>query len=324
MVEALVIIAWRNDVGAYMLDSIPSDIEIDEQNLMNLYNLHRFRDTQANFQFITTQDFRIASFYSGGYNSPYVGKPNYAVAAILAPGEKPDDYEKPLRKICNNLLIRLEDAEFDMYFHDMYKLLRDNKFDEIKIDRKKGAGPKPKEIETTTSISEKIKKTEEKDLFDDLLATVSDEEVPDDLKFDEEAFRKSVKENADPFGSNASTSGSQNAIGTAESAPADPFAGASPVDKIKQVEKKTPKLMSPKVKISTSKLVNDLKKLEERMPNKPSSEDPEKIIKYLERKVNVFEKMLSLVSKIAGQLQNKERELDQKNELISKLLLLLS
>lgn len=328
MVEALIIIGWRNDIGAYLFDSYPKGVEIDGQDLLNLYNLHRFRDTQANFQFIQTSDLRIASFYSGGYDKPFVGKANYCVAVVLNAGENPDDFEKPLRILCNNLLIKLQDADFDYQMQKAFELLEQHRFSEIKIERKAvetTVAPKP--IETTTTIGQKIKEkaTTKKDIFDDLLATVSTEEVPDDLKFDEKAFRESMKKTAadDPFGGSGKKV--EDEVFGGASSGEDIFAGAQPFEKFEKAqEAATPKAEPKAAKLVTSALLDELKSWQSKIPTEPSEKTPEKMMSFLETKVGVFEKMISIMSKIANQLQAKEKELDDKNELIAKLLLILS
>ncbi|MHA1340415.1 MAG: hypothetical protein ACTSRZ_11485 [Promethearchaeota archaeon] len=322
MVEAILIIAWRNDVGAYLYDSIPKNIEIDGQDLMNLYNLHRFRDTRANFQFIQTQEFRIASFYSGGYNNPYVGKPNYAVALLLSPGEIPDHFEKPLRVICNNLLIHLDDPDFDSYFYDIFSKIQAGKINEIKIERRAGAPSfEPKEIATTSTVGAKIsfadEKKEEKDIFDDLLATVSEGDIESSTD-DADVFDSSTSSGdiVDPFGGNiehsSSTSSSDNPFEVAE----DPFAKLS----------ETAPIMKEEVKptISPEKLIGEFENLQRKIPKPPTEKTPEKMIQYLEQKVAILERIISSLSKIAQQLQQKDKELKEKDELIGKLLLLLS
>lgn len=332
MVEALVIIAWRNDVGAYLFDSIPEGIEIDGQDLMNLYNLHRFRDTRANFQFIQSQDLRIASFYSGGYNNPYMGKPNYAVAVVLSPGENPDDYEKPLRILCNNLLIHLDDDDFDYYFQQMYELVRQGRLDELKIER--GSAPEPQEPDADLNpIS-----SDDDELFDDLLETVS-EEIPDDLKFDEDAFRRSLQEQDedDPFGSGADpfSGGSNTSSGTDDDedslfdeafqneSDSSAFSG-DPFAKLDSPAVPSAAKATKKASIDGSALLSELQRLKERLPKKPADGTPQKQVQYLEKKVGTLEKMLGVLSKIAQQLQQKDQEIMEKDEIIGKLLMLLS
>lgn len=330
MVEALVIIAWRNDVGAYLFDSIPEGIEIDGQDLMNLYNLHRFRDTRANFQFIQSQDIRIASFYSGGYNNPYVGKPNYAVAVVLGKGENPDKYEKPLRILCNNLLIHLDDVDFDYYFQQMYEIVRQGRLDELKIERGSNSEPEQPTEANLNPIS-----SDDDALFDDLLETVS-EDIPDDLKFDEDAFRRSLQEQDedDPFGAGAdpfSSGSSPSSDDDDADSLFDEALGNEPAgfdgDPFSKLETPKPTISTKKLKQQQAQGMNllaELEKIKERLPKKPADSSPERQVKYLEQKVGMLENMLSVLSKIAQQLQKKDQELMEKDEIISKLLLLLS
>jgi len=332
LVEALAIIAWRNDVGAYLFDSVPPNIKIDGQDLMNLYNLHRFRDTKANFQFIQTKTTRIASFYSGGYNNPFVGKPNYAVALLLSQGENPDNYEKGLRIVTNNVLVHLDDDDFTGYFNEIFDVIKQGKIDEIKIDRKNVSAPAPKEIHTTETIGMKLK-TEEKDIFDDLLATVQ-EKPSQSGTFDADAFKKSLEESAaalgsDPFGG---TSNAADPFGGGGSNASDPFANAETKtedlfsgDPFAKIQPARPMGVQPAQKvIKASQLINDLNSIDQKIPKPPSDSTPDKMVGYLEQKVGLLEKKISILSQISNQLQMREKELEEKNDLIGKLLLLLS
>jgi hypothetical protein len=314
LVEAILVTGWRNDRGAFLVDSIPKNFNIDGQDLMNLYNMHRFRDTKANFQFIMSSGMKMVSFYSGGYDSPYVGKPNYSIALILDKDENPDDFEKPLRILTNNILIHLDDRNFDLYFRDIFTKIQDGGINEFKIERKMDSNSAPKEIVTSDSISLKMTSDEEDSLFDELLATVSDDEVPDSLKFDEESFRESLKQESavDPFG---------GSLGKMEEVfKGDPFASSTRGDLLK-TQKKQP---TPSSISQTSKVLNELKNIDGKIPKEPMDKTPENMIGFLEQKVGYLEKKISLLSQIARQIQLKDKEIDEKNELIGKLLVLLS
>ena len=104
MVKALLILAWRDDVGAYILHSYPAGTTADGQDLMNLYNLHRFRSTDKNFQMVKRGNFNAVSYYSGGYQSNYIGKPNYCITLFLDEKDNPMEYEKVLIKVTTNLM----------------------------------------------------------------------------------------------------------------------------------------------------------------------------------------------------------------------------
>lgn len=324
MVQAILITGWRNDTGAYLLDSFPAGVDIDGQDLMNLYNLHRFRDTKANFQVIITSAVRLCSFYSGGYNSPYVGKPNYGIALMLDVGENPDIYEKPLRKITNNLLLHLDDDDFSSYFENVYHIIKENRFDEIKIERRKVSGSIPHAIETTSTIGTKSKIDEDKDIFDDLIATVGDDFTNDDSGDDLFGGSSSSKPSADdPFGGGSSDpfAGSSDPFSSSSDDLFSPSSVSNPFDKMAA---STPKSKKTKKVVATSKLMRDLQSIEDKIPKPPSDPSSEKLVKYLENKVVFLERKMGILSQIANTLQAKDKEIQEKDDLIAKLLLLLS
>ncbi|MCP4762400.1 MAG: hypothetical protein GY870_11515 [archaeon] len=317
MVKSILITGWRNDRGAFLLDSVPKGVNIDEQDLMNLYNMHRFRDTKANFQFISASGLKIVSFYSGGYDSPYVGKPNYSIALILDPNENPNVFEKPLRILTNNILLHLDDPNFDDFFVDIFSKIQEGGINEFKIERKTESIPTPKEIVTSDSINLNISSEEEDSLFDELLATVSEDEIPDSLKFDEESFRKSIKQDSvnDPFGGNIGG----NTEDSDELFKGDPFAPSKQEDIFKSSTS-----IKTDISSQSTKIIEDLEKINKKIPKEPSDKTPENMVAFLEQKVGYLEKKISLLSQIARQIQLKDKEIEEKNDLIAKLLVLLS
>ena len=60
------------------------------------------------------------------------------------------------------------------------------------------------------------------------------------------------------------------------------------------------------------------------MPTQPKTDDKDQIFAYLEKKVGFLEQKITVLSKLIRGLQAKELEVNEKNELIAKLLALLS
>ena len=71
--KAVIISGFRADVGAYIIYTYPEG-DYSYVDVMNIYNLHRFRTTERNFQVITQAGLNIASYYSGFRNTNYIGK----------------------------------------------------------------------------------------------------------------------------------------------------------------------------------------------------------------------------------------------------------
>ncbi|GAB4310536.1 MAG: hypothetical protein Kow0069_10780 [Promethearchaeota archaeon] len=328
----ILIIAWRNDVGAYLLDSYPSDVEVDGQDLMQVYNLHRFRSTDPNFQFIKLgADLNLASFYSGGYKSNFVGKPNYCVTLLLEPNENALKFERVLVVATNNLLRHLDDEDFALMMEDLFLKIKAGDFDAIKVERSEG--------EVIPELDEESEGVgEERELFEDLVAAADELE---DEEPDAEAFERasSTSTAADPFGGSQAAPGAaadpfaadpfaSGPSGSTPSAAADPFAAdpfASGPGAATPGTGPAPPPMMGAAGPSTPVLLRDLKVLDMKKPEQPSGAFSEKErVAYLEKLVDWFEQKLGVLSKIARKLQEKEKEVQEKDELIGKLLTLLS
>lgn len=312
------ILAWRNDVGAYILESYPEGIEADGQDIMQVYNLHRFRTTDPNFQFIKIGDVNFSSYYSGGYKSNYIGKPNYCVTLLLEASDNPSKYERVLLKACNNLLLHMNDDDFDLMLQKYYMKISSGDFDSIKIERQEGV-PAPKE--EGEGGSEEV--SDERKILENLIASTDTDEAKAEEKggtsgaVSKDPFSGAVKAPvaADPFAANPF--GASSTVGTTK---ADPFA-ANPFQQAESVTQIVVPVVdrSPK----SGKLLMDLKTEELKRPKPPTNMTTEQKVSYLEELVDHFEKKLGILSKIASALQEKEKLMEEKDKLIGKLLLLL-
>ncbi len=315
-VKGLMILAWRNDVGAYILESYPEGIEADGQDIMQVYNLHRFRTTDPNFQFIKIGDVNFSSYYSGGYKSNYIGKPNYCVTLLLDATDNPSKYERVLLKACNNLLLHMNDDDFDLMLQKYYMKISSGDFDSIKIERQEGV-PAPKEEGGSEEVSD------ERKILENLIASTDTEEGKVEDKggvtgaVSKDPFSAGAKAQAaqDPFAANPF-----GASSTAGAATTDPFA-ANPFQQAESVTQVVVPVVdrSPK----SGKLLMDLKTEELKRPKPAANMTTEQKVSYLEELVDHFEKKLGVLSKIASALQEKEKIMEEKDKLIGKLLLLL-
>ncbi len=317
-VKGLMILAWRNDVGAYVLESYPESIEADGQDIMQVYNLHRFRTTDPNFQFIKIGDVNFSSYYSGGYKSNYIGKPNYCVTLLLEATDNPSKYERVLLKATNNLLLHMNDDDFDLMLQKYYKTIADGDFESIKIERQEGV-PAPKE--EGTGGSEEV--SDERKILENLIASTDTEEakaedtapVAGGISKDPFSGGATAPAGVDPFAANPfAASETKGATAT------DPFA-TNPFQQAESVAQVVVPVVdrSPK----SGKLLMDLKTEELKRPKPPANMTTEQKVSYLEELVDHFEKKLGILSKIANALQEKEKLMEEKDKLIGKLLLLL-
>ncbi|MGV9171781.1 MAG: hypothetical protein ACOC35_04290 [Promethearchaeia archaeon] len=343
--KALLILAWRDDVGAYVLHSYPERFaeQVDGQDLMNIYNSHRFRTTDKNFKILKRGDFNAASFYSGGYHSAYIAKPNYCVTLVLEESDNPNAYEKVLIKVTNNLLSKLDADDFDYILEDTYYKLKEKRFDEIEVMRGEiefDEVPTPtKKLATTSSAS----LSDEEQIFEDLMS--SSEFMPADEKeskladFEEsglsDPFSASEPSN-DPFGggANSGTGAGQtesrdlfaeNPFGDASSS-TDPFADdqkPSISSSLPGADETLGKRMFKEKKTSANEIIAQLDSLEEEKPPKPNKTDQDAQFKYLENLVSFLQEKVNILGKLVNGVKELEKSNEEKDKLIGKLLLLL-
>jgi len=340
--KALLILAWRDDVGAYVLDCYPENAkdEVDGQDLMNIYNAHRFRSTEKNFQMMKRAGFNAASFYSGGYQSNYVGKPNYCVTLLLENDDNPIEYERVLIKVANNLLTKLDSDDIDYLLMDLYEKLDQKEFDDIKVDRggfefeeeEEKLAPK-KKLATTSSAS----LSDEERIFADLLDSTELDSSDKELDSKMADFQKVSPGAADPFAADPFSGGSaadpfgggggggstaQKSTGFEE----DPFAGAQRPDLAKAfgIDEALGKEMFKKTKTSAAEIIKKLESLESSRPQKPADlSDKEKNYAYLKDLVDFLELKVKTLSTLVSSVKDLEQAQEEKDAVIGKLLLML-
>jgi hypothetical protein len=342
MVNGIIIVGWRSDEGAFLVDASPENTEVDGQDLMNLFSLHRMaangimEKAGPDFNYLRLSDGSfIASWYSGFRTTKYIGKPNFCVALVLRQGENPNAWEEPLRPICFNVLSKLEDDDLLSYMD--YVLSNINQgfaiepFEGYVADT--GDSAPVQEVAKTsvpnllgTSTPAPAQPAAADDDFSDLLAMA-----------EEQASARQGSESrgaggVDPFAS------ASNPFGASSAQSADPFAGDPFASKAKAAPSggftpaTSPSVASPKglplptddPAPETRAILQELQNLDRTMPSKPSGDDQNAIFAFYEKKVAFLEAKIGVFGKLIRGLQAKEVELNEKNDLIAKLLALLS
>ncbi len=75
MIDAIFIIGWRSDTGAYLVDIYPEEVEIDGQDLTNIFSLHRMAANGIMER--ATQDFNYIRIFNGKKNCKLVFRISY-------------------------------------------------------------------------------------------------------------------------------------------------------------------------------------------------------------------------------------------------------
>ncbi len=327
MVEGIFVVGWRSDSGAFIVTQYPK-LDIDDQDVLNLFNLHRMNNfKEPNFNYIKSKFYTLASWYSGFHDVDYIAKPNYCVGLYLATNENPNQYESVLKVVTNNVLYHLNDADLETYLFDVLDKITSGRGDEIKLEEYGGEKTK-REIKKIDAVKKgtapAAKSTAPEDPFGDILALTKE---MDDLS-------KSNDDGKAAFSTPASSSSGTNPFGGA----ADPFGGASndpfgggsatipaaskSAPQVKNLQPIAPGKTGVK-EVDIDYIVNELNRLDGMMPKSAGSGDKDAYFNFLEKKVNILEQKINVMSTLIKNVQMKEAEITQKNDLIKKLLALL-
>ncbi len=282
------------------------------------------RATQ-DFNYIRLFDGRkLVSWYSGFRTTNYLVEPNFCVALILDPDENPNKWEVPLHAIAYNVLKNLKDPDLFEYLQQIQEGLNegylvegeegypgmyqyDETFEEEEVELEASA-----EVKTESSSGEKEPDYEAE--FDELLSLAQDQTEgiaennssfsPANSSGETDPF--SGGGSGDPFASTGDSSSAFTPRGNAQTSATAPTAANLPD--------------TPEAK----QILTNLGNLDNKMPKKPTSDDKTQLFNYMEKKVAFLEEKINVLSQLVNTLQRKELEIREKNELIAKLMALLS
>ena len=313
MVEGIFIVGWRSDSGAFIVDQYPK-LDIDDHDVMNLFNLHRMNNFKdPNFNYLRSKYYTLASWYSGFNDVDYIAKPNYIVGWYLSTDENPNQYEHVLKIITNNVLLHLNDSDLETQLFNILDLLTAGLYDNIKLEERGGQKTitEIKKIDAIRRDSPSQSPAKEEDPFGDILALT---EEMDSLG------KSSVQAKSGPSGSPfGSSSGSP--FGSSQPS-ASPFGGSSaPSAPAKSLQPIAQGQASKETNIEY--IIGELNRLDSMIPKSAGSTDREAYFAFLEKKVNILEQKIGVMNILIKNVQMKDVEIAQKNELIKKLIALL-
>jgi hypothetical protein len=336
-IQAIIIIGWRSDAGAYQVDAFPPETDIDPQDLMNLFSLHRMGANNdlskavANFNFLRVDQGLLISWYSGFQSTRYIAKPNFCVTLLADLNENANKWEMPLEIITHNLLSKLENPNFHTILGQYLGAIQKGyRIDPVagfvsQYDEAPSASastpaqvpapvPAPPPSVAAPIVTPSSVSSSSKGDFDDLMDLVE----PD----------SAAVGGSDPFAASGS-----DPFGTG-SPSKDPFAGPSPFASTSSPSPQAAPTSSGKPMTASATnydphamskaIVMELEKIDRGIPQRPNTDNADLLVKFLEKKVAFLESKIGILSKLVQGLQAKETELSEKNELIGKLLLLFS
>lgn len=343
MIKAILVIGWRSDSGAYLVDIYPPDYRVDEQDLTNIFSVHRmaangvFELAKQDFNFIRLFDgTRLVSWYSGFKTTNYLVRPDFCVGLILSEDENPAKWEEPLHVIAYNVLLHLEDPDFIDYLEQLYNGLNEGYLVEpeegypgLPYEEEENVVPSDVDRVHSESVVRESDSKSEPDYeaeFDELLS-LADEGLGDSSTSAFESsgggtssFGASSTSASDPFGGTSSSDpfGGSSAM--------DPFGGSSTAGSMSSSSFGAPSKPVQTVPQGpdSSSILAQLQELDKKLPPPPTGANVEQQFSYMEKKVMVLEEKLNLLSKLVSTLQLKEAEIREKNDIIAKLLMLLS
>ncbi len=256
---------------------------------------------------------KIASWYSGFRTTKYLVEPNFCVALLLSEDENPNKWEQQLHVIAYNILNRLEDSDLMEYagqimdgVNEGYQVQEDEGYPGLFIPGESETGLEdiPEPVKESKPILSKVPETASYEAeFDELLSLAEDQSQSNQDSF----FSPTPSSGgSDPFGSSGAAdpfSSGSSGFGTPSSEPIPSNVSGAPESK---------------------EILMKLQNLERTMPKKPASADKDTQFNYLEKKVAFLEEKINVLSGLINTLQRKELEIKDKNEVIAKLMALLS
>lgn len=331
MVEGIFIVGWRSDSGAFIVDQYPK-LDIDDHDVMNLFNLHRMNNFKdPNFNYLRSKYYTLASWYSGFNDVDYIAKPNYCVGLYLSTDENPNQYEHVLKIITNNVLLHLNDSDLETQLFNILDLLTAGLYDNIKLEERGGQKTitEIKKIDAIRRDSPSQSPAKEEDPFGDILALT---EEMDSLG--KSSVQAKSGPSGSPFGSSSgspfgSSQPSASPFGSSQASPfgssqpsASPFGGSSaPSTPAKSLQPIAQGQASKETNIEY--IIGELNRLDSMIPKSAGSTDREAYFAFLEKKVNILEQKIGVMNILIKNVQMKDVEIAQKNELIKKLIALL-
>ncbi|NHI91358.1 MAG: hypothetical protein EAX96_02570 [Candidatus Lokiarchaeota archaeon] len=106
MPNGIVVLGWRDDIGAYLLAQHPHDFSLSVDNVMSIYNVHRQNSLEPNFGYLSTKDLKVASFFTGMKTTRFLGPaPNFTVGILLQKDENAISFKKMIESVTTNYIV---------------------------------------------------------------------------------------------------------------------------------------------------------------------------------------------------------------------------
>ncbi|MHA1438837.1 MAG: hypothetical protein ACTSPD_14800 [Promethearchaeota archaeon] len=177
------IIGFRKSPGAYLDAQYPpnvaSDIGIEPSDLMNIYALHRMRQTKPNYQRIKLKNIYFASFYTGFSIKNCIGFPDKCITLVLDSQyeDLPGGFEGQLRRYALEVLQNINDSFFAEIFMDYYEKLKKGELKSYWKDSEEHDDFKVKTISADILTQEEIE-----NVIDSIAISLDDLDFVDQLR----------------------------------------------------------------------------------------------------------------------------------------------
>jgi len=106
MPDGIVVLGWRDDIGAYLLAQHPHNFSLTVDSVMSVYNVHRQNSLEPNFGYLSTKNLKVASFFTGMKTTRFLGPaPNFTVGVLLQKNENAVSFKKIIERVTTKYLI---------------------------------------------------------------------------------------------------------------------------------------------------------------------------------------------------------------------------
>jgi len=126
--KGFLLIKFTRSPGAFIDFEYPpglsEQLEIEQEDIMNIYSVHRMRRTEPNYLQMKFKNLRIASFYTGKLGDDYIGALDITLTVLVDEDDVlPKEFEGMLRRIADETLPTMDDGFFEKNMIEYYKLL---------------------------------------------------------------------------------------------------------------------------------------------------------------------------------------------------------
>jgi hypothetical protein len=167
--KGILLIRFTKSPGAFIDLQYPNDLseklEIEIDDVMNIYSVHRMRRTDPNYLQMKFKKLRIASFYTGFNEDDFVGGTDVVLTVLVDDDDTlPKEFEGMLRRMAFEILPKSKESSFYDLLVESYGLLEKGQLEPYWYEQVEGVEV---QIQESVATSEFVELSMDEVKFDD-------------------------------------------------------------------------------------------------------------------------------------------------------------